>query len=89
VALSCWLLGGGVHGCLHGFAGLLGRVLVVWLALLLVVCRRVLTSILSFIYKFFQVRLRGSASGSCPDSVCTRRRLVFCWLGSSGGSTRR
>jgi hypothetical protein len=43
VALSCWLLGG-VHGCFHGFAGLLGGVLVVWLALLLVVCHRVLTS---------------------------------------------
>jgi hypothetical protein len=43
VALSCWLLGG-VHSCLHGFAGLLGGVLVVWLALLLVVCRRVLNS---------------------------------------------
>jgi hypothetical protein len=43
VALSCCLFGG-VHGWLHGFAGLLGGVLIVWLALLLVVCRRVLTS---------------------------------------------
>jgi hypothetical protein len=43
VALYYCLLGG-VHGCLHGFAGLLSGVLVIWLALLLVVCRRVLTS---------------------------------------------
>jgi hypothetical protein len=26
------------------------------------------TNLLSFIYKFFQVRLRGSAGGSCPAS---------------------
>jgi hypothetical protein len=48
--MSPWLCPAGcsagcMAGCLHGFAGLFGGVLVVWLmALLLVVCRRLLTS---------------------------------------------
>jgi hypothetical protein len=93
VALFCWLLGG-VHGCLHGFAGLLGGVLVVWLqpygpVLLLVVCPRVLTSSPLFQNSFRYVSVALLVAPVLLVSALGGDLCFVGWLGSAGGSTRR